>query len=98
MTWAGLLFRVDARDGKEDEAAVFFSEELPLMFDDLATTDWATVRFGPAQFGVYDTFRVEEGQRSHVGDRIAAALREREADLFDATPRVEGFDVLAAAG
>jgi hypothetical protein len=98
MTWVGLLFRVDARMGREEEAARFFGEELPLMFDDLPTTDWATLRFGPLEFGVYDTFRLEEGQRSHVGDRIAAALREREADLFEGTPRVEGFDVLAAAG
>jgi hypothetical protein len=96
MTGEGLLFRVEAKPGREDDVARFLSEELPLVFDDLPTTDWAAVRFGMSHFGVYDTFDVADGQRAHVGDRIAATLREHEA-LFEGTPRVEGFDVLAAA-
>lgn len=96
MTGEGLLFRVEAKPGRENDVARFMSEELPLVFDDLPTTDWAAVRFGIADFGVYDTFPVADGQRAHVGDRIAAALRDHAA-LFDGTPSVEGFEVLAAA-
>jgi hypothetical protein len=97
MTGAGLLFRIEAQPGKEGDVARFLSEELPGVLEGLPIVDWAAVQFGPTEFGVYDTFPIEDGQRSHVGDRIAAALREREADLFEATPRVEGFDVLAGS-
>jgi hypothetical protein len=97
MTGAGLLFRFEARLGKENEVARFLGEELPAMLEDLPTADWAAVRFGPLDFGVFDTFPIYEGERSHPGDRIAAALREREAELFEATPSVESFDVLASA-
>jgi quinol monooxygenase YgiN len=95
MTPVGLFFRFEARAGREDEAARFLENELPVVLDGLPGIAWFAVRFGPTSFGIFDAFSDREGQDAHVGVRIAQALREQADSLFTATPAVEGFDVLA---
>jgi hypothetical protein len=90
----GLFFRIDATWGKEDELARYLEADLPRELEELPTAAWFAVRFSATSFGVFHAFPAIEGQDTHVGDRIAAALREH-ADLWDQTPVVEGFDVLA---
>jgi hypothetical protein len=95
MTMAGLLFRLEAGWGNEDGVSRFLEDELPALLEDLPATTWYAVRFDQSRFGVVAVFPYETGEESHVGDRIAAALRQHGADLFASMPAVEGFDVLA---
>jgi hypothetical protein len=94
MTTEGLLFRLEADWDKEDDLAQFLETELPALMDGLPLTGWYSIRFGPTSFGVFDAFSDEAAERGHVGDRIAAALKER-SDLLKSPPAVESFDVLA---
>ncbi|MEA2428302.1 MAG: hypothetical protein QOF37_1930 [Thermoleophilaceae bacterium] len=94
MTTEGLLFRLEADWDKEDDLARFLETELPALMDGLPLTGWYSIRFGPTSFGVFDAFTDEAAERGHVGDRIAAALKER-SDLLKSPPAVESFDVLA---
>jgi hypothetical protein len=95
MATVGLLFRLETSWGKEDEAARFLEHGLTTVLEDVPVTAWFAVRFGPTSFGVFHAFPDEAGQQNHVGDRIAAALREHGAGLFVQTPAVDGFDVLS---
>ena len=91
----GLLFRLEATWGSEDELAALLDGELRSTLDELPLTASFAVRFGPTSFGLFAVFADEAGRAAHVGERIAAALRAHE-DLLAATPAVEGFDVVAA--
>ena len=91
----GLLFRLEATLSREDDLARFLEDSLPGTLDELPLTACLAVRFDMTSFGVIATFSAEEGQAAHVGDRVAAVLRERE-ELYARTPTVAGFDVLAS--
>ena len=70
----GLLVRIEALAGKEDEVAAFLAGALPLALDEPATTAWFAIRIGPSTFGVFDVFAGEEGREAHLAGQIAAAL------------------------
>lgn len=95
MTEVGLAFRFETTWGQEDEMAQFLEEELPELLEEMPSRGWFAVRFGPTSFGIFDAFPAEEGQREHVGERIAEALLARGDGALVATPLVEGFDVLS---
>jgi hypothetical protein len=98
MAGEGLLFRLTATGSTEDDVARALEDGPPAGLEDLPLTAWYAVRFDMTRFGVLVAFRDREGQEAHVGDRVAAWLRDDLAPLLGAPPEVEGFDVLAAAG
>jgi hypothetical protein len=91
----GLLFRLDAKWGSEDDLARVLEDELPSTLDDLPLTAWLVLRFGTTSFGLVVAFQEEQGRAAHVGERVALALRAL-GDMLTDPPSVEGFDVLAA--
>jgi hypothetical protein len=97
MTDVGLELRFETRMDSEDEVARFLSGELPRTLAEPPVSSWTVVRYGARRFGVLVTFPVDAGQEEHVGDRIAAVLRERAGTLFASPPVVESFDVLASS-
>lgn len=96
MVTTGLLVRVEARPGKEDEVAKFLSDALPLAESEPATTAWFAMRLGPSTFGIFDVFPDETGRQTHLSGPIAAALMEKASELFSEAPVIEKADVLAA--
>lgn len=96
MVTVGLLVRLEARPGKESEVADFLRAALPLILDEMATTAWFGLRFGPSSFGIFDVFPNEGGRQAHLAGRVAAALFARAEDLFVAAPVVEKVDTLAS--
>ena len=48
-----------------------------------------------ASFGIFDTFKTEEGRTAHVTGPIAKALFARAEELFDTPPQVEMLEILA---
>jgi quinol monooxygenase YgiN len=92
----GLLVRVEAKAGKEDEVASFLAGALPLAEDEPGTTTWYAIRIGPSTFGVFDTFPHDEGRQAHLTGRIASALMAKASELLSQPPSIEKIDVLAA--
>ncbi|MDQ3342469.1 MAG: hypothetical protein M3524_02670, partial [Actinomycetota bacterium] len=95
MVTKGLLVRIEALPGKEQEVADFLESGLSLVEQEPATTTWFAIRFGPSSFGIYDAFEDESGRDAHLSGQVAAALQENTSKLFDA-PSIEPVDVIAA--
>ena len=96
MVTVGLLVRLEAKPGKEAEVSDFLCSALPLAQDEIATTAWFALRFGPSSFGIFDAFPDDEGRQAHLAGRIAAALLARADDLLSTPPVIEKVDTLAS--
>jgi quinol monooxygenase YgiN len=96
MVSVGLFVRLEAKPGKEAEVGEFLRAALPLVEDEVATTAWFALRFGPASFGIFDAFPDDEGRQAHLAGRVAAALLTRADDLLAVPPVIEKVETLAA--
>ena len=96
MVTVGLLARIEAKPGKENEVASFLKGALPLAEAEPATTTWFAIRLGPTTFGIFDAFPDDAGRKAHLAGRIAAALMARASELLAKAPVIEPVDVLAA--
>ena len=96
MVSVGLFVRLEAKPGKETEVGTFLRAALPLVQEEMATTAWFALRFGPSSFGIFDVFPNEEGRQAHLAGRVAAALLAQAEDLLSAPPVIEKVDTLAA--
>jgi len=68
---------------------------LPLAEAEMDTVSWYALRIGPSTFGIFDTFRNEEGREAHLAGKIAAALMEHASELLAVPPTIEKVDLLA---
>jgi len=96
MVTVGVLARLEAKPGKEEEVASFLEGALPLAEQEPATIAWFALRLGPTTFGICDAFPDEEGRQAHLSGPIAAALMERADELLAQPPTLEMTDVLAS--
>lgn len=92
----GLLVRLEAKLGKEDEVAQLLRDGLSFVLEEPATPAWFAIRIAPATFGIFDAFPDEGGRQAHLAGRLAAALMSRAAELLAKPPSIEQVDVLAA--
>jgi quinol monooxygenase YgiN len=95
MVKVGLLVRIEALPGKEDDVERFLEGGLDLVNQEPGTVTWYAVRFGPSSFGIFDTFADDTGRDAHLNGAVAAALGENAGTLFSA-PVIEKVDLLAA--
>jgi quinol monooxygenase YgiN len=91
-----LFALLEAKPGKEEEVESFLKSAQPLAENESGTTTWYALKLGPAKFGIFDTFKDEEGRNAHLGGEIAKALFAKADDLFAKPPQVEKLDILAA--
>ena len=96
MVTLGVLARLEAKPGKEEEVARFLEGALPLAQQEEATTAWFAIRMGPSTFGIFDVFPDEPGRKAHLAGPIAAALMQRADELLTEPPMIEKVDVLAS--
>ncbi len=96
MVKVALWVRLEAKPGKEVEVESFLRNGLPIVQQEPATTAWFAIRLGPSAFGIFDAFPDEAGRQAHLAGKVAAALKEKAADLFAQPPVIEKIDVLAA--
>ena len=96
MVKVGIVARLVAKPGKEDEVAKFLAGALPLAEDEGATVFWFAFRVSPNEFGIFDAFPDDAGRVAHLNGPIAAALMSRAAELLSEAPRIERVEVLAA--
>ena len=95
MNKFGILATLQARPGKETEVETFLRSAGPLVEAETGTTTWFAFRVGPATFGIFDTFRNEEGRAAHVNGEVAKALFARAEELFLTSPEIKTVDILA---
>jgi quinol monooxygenase YgiN len=93
MVTNGLLVRLEARRGREEEVEDLLRSALPMVREEPATTAWFAVRFGEGRYGIFDVFK-DGGREAHLSGPVAKALGGADG-LFAADPEVQKLDVLA---
>ena len=96
MVKVGLLVRLVAKPGKEEEVAAFLSGALPLAEAERSTVVWFAVRLSKSEFGIFDAFASDTGRQAHLNGPIAAALMAKAGELLSQPPKIEPVDLLAA--
>lgn len=96
MDKLAILVLLEARGGKEAEAEAFLKSAQPLAEQEPGTTTWYAVKLGPGRFGIFDTFKNQDGRQAHLTGPIAKALFARAEELFAAPPQVEMLEILAS--
>src|SRR5438477_11097069 len=77
-----LLVRLEAKPGKEADVESFLRGGLSIVQQEPATTSWFAIRLGPSTFGIFDAVPDEAGRQAHLSGKVAAALKQRAAELF----------------
>jgi quinol monooxygenase YgiN len=96
MVKVGLLARLVAKPGKEEEVAAFLAGALPLAQSESETVVWYAIRLSKLEFGVFDAFAADSGRKAHLAGPIAKALMAKASELFAEPPRIDPVEVLAA--
>lgn len=95
MITRGLLVRLEARSGKEEDVEAFLRSALPLVQREPGTVAWFAVRFGRGEYGIFDVFPDDASRDAHLAGPVAQALAERAGELFAQPPRIHKLVVLA---
>jgi quinol monooxygenase YgiN len=96
MVHVGLLARLEAKPGKENDVANLLKGALALANAETQTTVWFAIRIGPSTFGIFDAFADEAGRQAHLSGQIASALMAKAPELLSRPPVIESVDILAA--
>jgi quinol monooxygenase YgiN len=96
MVNVGLVVRIVAKAGKEEEVAAFLKGALPLAVAESFTPAWFALRADKATFYIVDAFADDTGRGKHLAGPIAAALMENAPKLLAEPPSIEKVDVLAS--
>ena len=95
MNKFGILATLQARPGKETEVEQFLKSAGPLVEAETGTTAWFAFKIAPATFGIFDTFKDENGRNAHVNGEVAKALFAKAEELFATHPQIQMVDLLA---
>lgn len=95
MNKVGILAILQARPGKEAAVEQFLQSARPLVEAETGTTAWFAFKVAPATFGIFDTFKDEDGRSAHVNGEIAKALFAHAEELFVSHPDIKPVDILA---
>lgn len=96
MVTTGLIVRLEAKAGREEELASFLVDARALVQDERETVAWLALRAGESSFAIVDVFPDEAGRRAHLDGAVAAALSERANELLAEPPTFENVDVVTA--
>ena len=92
----GLLVRLEAQPGKDDDVEEFLRSALPAVSEEPDTVAWFAVRFGPHEYGIVDFFPDDAGRQAHLNGLVAQALGRRGGELFEKPPEIINLDGLAS--
>ena len=96
MDKLAILALLTARPGKETEVEAFLKSAKPLAEREPGTTTWYALKLGDGKFGIFDTFKDEDGRNAHLTGEIAKALFAKAEELFSTPPQVEKVEILAS--
>ena len=96
MVKVALLVLLEAKPGKEAEAASFLESALPLVDAEPETIAWFGIQIGKSTFGIFDAFPTEAGRQAHLTGKVAQALMAKAPELFVGSPNIQQVDILAS--
>jgi quinol monooxygenase YgiN len=96
MVKCGLVVRLLAKSGKEEDLAKFLAGAAPLAQAETFTPLWFALRAGPSVFYIVDAFANDADRGKHLAGDIAKALMAKADTLLSEPPMIEKVDVLAA--
>lgn len=96
MSGVGLFVRLEAKPGRENEVEEFLKSGLALVQEEPLTATWYAIKLGPSTFGIFDTFKDDEGRKAHLSGKVAAALMSKAPDLLLEAPAIEQLDIIAS--
>ncbi|MFI7415591.1 putative quinol monooxygenase [Streptomyces sp. NPDC049627] len=95
MTKLGLLARIEAKPEYAEKVEALLRDALQLAQQEDHTVTWFAFRQGATSFGVFDTFKDEQGRQGHLNGQIAAALTEAAGTMLSEAPDIRPVDLLA---
>jgi quinol monooxygenase YgiN len=96
MVSHGLLVRLKAQSSQVAQTEQFLQAALPQVQAEPATAVWFGLRFGRAEYGIFDAFTGEEGRLAHLKGAVANALVAQAPQLLDRSPEIEQVEVIAS--
>lgn len=91
----GLLIRLEALPGKEDEVRHFLEKGPSRDNQEPATVHWSGFRIGESStFGIFEVFPDEAGREAHFAGQYADELMAAGGDIF-AEPTIEEVDLVS---
>jgi len=96
MVTKGLLIRLQAKPGSEDELERFLSGVIPVVNAEPATTALFAIRFGPSEFGIVNAFPDEAGRQAHIAGHAGTALSAEAPRLLATPPAIEALEIFAS--
>ena len=95
MVTVGLVVKISAKPGSEDEVAKFLTDALTLANEESGTPVWMALRTGDSTFWIVDAFPGDTERQAHLAGPIAAALMANADRLLSEPPEINQADVLA---
>ena len=77
MISVGLVVKLTAKAGKEDELGSFLASALPLAVNEAGTPIWLALKTDASTFWIVDAFPSDAERQAHLGGPIAAALMSK---------------------
>ena len=96
MITVGLVVKLKAKPGAEEELKSFLASALPLAVDEAGTPIWMALRTDESTFWIVDAFPGEAERSAHLAGPIAAALMEKAPTLLEGPPEINQAEVLGA--
>jgi hypothetical protein len=95
MVTEGLVFRLEARGGKDTEVEQFLRSAERVVQLDHTTTAWFALRFGLSEYGIINLFSNSAGRDTYLSGQVSRALKERGEAMLSRWPSMQRVTVLA---
>jgi quinol monooxygenase YgiN len=95
MVTVGLVVKLTAKAGVEEEVASFLTGALALANEEAGTPVWMALRTDTSTFWIVDAFPGEAERQAHLDGAIAQALMAEADRLLAGPPEINRADVLA---
>lgn len=96
MANVGLLVRLESKHEKDAELEEFLRSAIPLIQAETGTTAWFAVKFGRAEYGIFDAFPDDAARDAHIAGEVARLLYARGPELLARRPKVDKIRILAS--
>lgn len=96
MVNVGLVVKLVAKAGKEQELSEFLASAVPMAVSEEGTPIWLALRTDAKTHWIVDAFPAEVDRQAHLNGPIAAALMANAGSLLASAPEILPADVLGS--
>ena len=90
-----LFVGIEAEPPHQEDVAEFLRGALESVEHEPDTRHWYALRFGPADFAIFDTFPGNAGRLKHLLGQVGRALVVKTFTILNGLPEIEPADILA---